>query len=131
MFLFLSLYNYICVLYVYIYITYILRALDNFEQNMQKKTIIIGIILIITLLVSFYFFSYNNDSDFVELIKAMAIKNHKNPHLFIEKYQNAITEDEKLKIVLTNNFYECIYKNDSLIKTKTDVNFYCGHYIKF
>jgi len=118
-------------MYIYIYITYILRALDNFEQNMQKKTIIIGIILIITLLVSFYFFSYNNDSDFVELIKAMAIKNHKNPHLFIEKYQNAITEDEKLKIVLTNNFYECIYKNDSLIKTKTDVNFYCGHYIKF
>jgi hypothetical protein len=61
----------------------------------------------------------------------MAIKNHNNPNLFLEKYQNAVSEDEKLRIVLTNNFYECVYNNDSLIKTKTDVNFYCGHYIKF
>jgi len=98
---------------------------------MQKKIIFISIILIITLLISFYFFSYNNDNDFVELIKAMAIKNHNNPHLFLEKYQNAISEDEKLRIVLTNNFYECVYNNDSIIKTKIDVNLYCGHYIKF
>lgn len=97
---------------------------------MQRKIIFISLILIIALLISFFFF-YNNDTDFVELIKAMAIKNHNNPHLFLEKYQNAVSEDEKLRIVLTNNFYECIYSNSSHIKTKTDVNLYCGHYIKF
>lgn len=82
-------------------------------------------------LIYFYFYSTNSDIEFVNLIKDMAIKNHNNPNLFIEKYNNAITEEEKLKIVLTNNFYNCVYSNSNNIATKLDINLYCGHFIKF
>jgi len=98
-----------------------------------SKLIITFLIIIILIFIIFYLFSfaYNPDNDFVELIKNMAEKNHNNPQLFIEKYKNTTTEEEKLKIILTNNFYECIYNNSFQIKTKSDVNIYCGHFIKF
>lgn len=81
--------------------------------------------------ISLFFISLNYDLNFVELIKNMSIKNHNDPSLFVTKYEKAITEEEKIKTILTNNFYECIYNNINNINTKTDVNIYCGHYIKF
>lgn len=99
----------------------------------KNKKLIISIVLIFLILLFIYlsYSQYNTDFEFVKLIKEMAIKNHNNPSLFIEKYNGALTEEEKLKIVLTNNFYECIYNNDVNIKTKLDVNLYCGHFVKF
>lgn len=103
---------------------------------MQKRKLIffVGLIILfifIILKLNFDFFSYNSDNDFVELIKAMAIKNHNNPNLFLEKYKSATTEEERLKVILANNFYECVYNNSLNIKTKTDINLYCGHFIRF
>jgi hypothetical protein len=89
------------------------------------------IIFLGLIILNFDFFSYDTDTDFVQLIKTMAIKNHDNPNLFLEKYQNASSDEEKLKIILTNNFYECVYNNSLNIKTRTDINLYCGHFIKF
>jgi len=100
----------------------------------KNKLIILLITLIIFIFIgiySYYFYFNNSDIEFVNLIKDMAIKNQNNPNLFIEKYNNAITDEEKLKIVLTNNFYNCVYSNNNLINTKTDINLYCGHFIKF
>lgn len=97
----------------------------------DKKNLII-IIICFFLVIGFYlFFSYSPDNDFVELIKNMAIKNHNDPNLFTEKYKAAVSDEEKLRVVLTNKFYECIYNNSAHIKSKGDVNLYCGHYIKF
>src|SRR5690554_5674944 len=97
-----------------------------------KNIILLFIILVSLILIIYYFYNFiNTDEEFVNLIKNMAIKNHKNPTLFIEKYNNAVSEEEKLKIILTNKFYECIHNNNKLIKTKLDVNLYCGHIIKF
>lgn len=80
---------------------------------------------------SLFLVSLNSDLNFVELIKNMSIKNHNDPSLFVKNYKEAITEEQKIKIILTNNFYECIYNNINNIKTKSDINIYCGHYIKF
>src|SRR3546814_13534058 len=77
----------------------------------KNKLIILLITLIILVFIgiySYYFYFNNSDIEFVNLIKDMAIKNQNNPNLFIEKYNNAITDEEKLKIVLTNNFYICV-----------------------
>ncbi len=99
----------------------------------KNKRFIVSLILTFLVLSFIYygFIHYNADLEFVKLIKEMAIKNHNNPSLFLEKYSEAVTEEEKLKTILTNNFYECIYMNDTNIKTKLDVNLYCGHFIKF
>jgi hypothetical protein len=102
-------------------------------QN-KKKIILLVITLIVFSFIGlyFYYFYFNNsDIEFVNLIKDMAIKNHNNPNLYTEKYNSAITDEEKLKIVLTNNFYNCVYSNNTNITTKLDINLYCGHFIKF
>lgn len=106
----------------------------------DKIKLTLALLMVITL-VSFCFIYYieiynilffsSEDIKFVTLIKDMAQKNHDNPSLFLEKYNNANTDEEKMKIVLTNNFYECVSKHETLIKTKIDVNLYCGHYIRF
>ena len=101
---------------------------------MKKQNLYIIFFILILLVFCIYTFNFTHDTvdqDFVELIKAMAVKNHNNPNLFLEVYNNATTEEDKLKAVLTNKFYECIHNHSDQIKTKIDVNLYCGNYIKF
>lgn len=104
------------------------------KNLIKKQNLYILIISFILLFFCIYFFNsinYTEDQDFVRLIKEMSIKNHNDPNLFLEIYNNATTEEEKVKAVLTNNFYECVHNYSDQIKTKTDVNFYCGNFIKF
>ncbi len=101
---------------------------------MKKQNLYILIFILILFFISLYIFNFINytaDQDFIILIKKMAIKNHNNPNLFLEIYNNAKTNDDKVKAVLTNKFYECIYNYSDQIQSKTDVNLYCGNYIKF
>lgn len=101
---------------------------------MKNQNIYILIFIIILLIFGFYLYNpinYTVDQDFVLIIKNMAIKNHDNPNLFLDMYNQATTNDEKVKAVLTNRFYECVYNNIDKIQTKTDVNLFCGNFIRF
>jgi len=95
------------------------------------------LILILLLCVLIYvlnlYFTINiiEDDSFTSLIKEMAEKNHNNSSLFIENYNKALTLEEKRKVMITNEFYECIYKNKEHIHTKFHVNSFCGHFIRF
>lgn len=85
---------------------------------------------------TFTFFFFNlaeclTDTDFVILIKNMAIKNHNDPTLFQKVYNEAQTEELKYQKYLTNQFYECVYHNKDKILTKEDINHLCGNFIKF
>ena len=101
---------------------------------MKKQNLYILFFIFVLLIFSIYLFNFAYDpadQDFVILIKEMAVKNQNNPNLFLEVYNNATTEEEKVKAVLTNKFYQCVSNYSDQIKTKTDVNLYCGNYIKF
>lgn len=101
---------------------------------MKKQYLYILIFILILFAFCIYIINSINtpvDHDFVLLIKEMSIKNHNDPNLFLEIYNNATTHDEQVKAVLTNKFYECIYNHSDQIQTKTDVNLYCGNYIRF
>ena len=61
----------------------------------------------------------------------MAIKNHNNPALYKKALTEAITEDARIKVMLTDKFYECVYKNQNYIQSKSDLNIICGYLIYF
>ena len=101
---------------------------------MKKQYLYILIFIIILMFFCIYIYNsinYTADQDFVILIKNMAEKNHNDPKLFLDIYNNAITDEEKTKAVLTNKFYECVHTYSDKIQSKTDVNLYCGNYIRF
>ena len=72
-----------------------------------------------------------SDQDFIELIKKMSVKNHQDPALYKNAYAEALTEDARIKVMLTDKFYECVYKNQNYIQTKSDLNLICGYLIYF
>lgn len=94
-------------------------------------------IFIYVLAIIFFIFFFQNfihnlsDVDFVSLIKNMAIKNHNDPTIFEKIYHEAQTEELKMQKIITNQFYECIFEHQEQIKTKNDVNTFCGHFINF
>jgi len=72
-----------------------------------------------------------SDNEFVSLIKNMAIKNHTDPTIFQKIFSEASTDDLKMQAFIKNQFYECVFNHKDQIKTKNDLNLFCGHFIKF
>jgi|SRR5690554_380987 len=113
--------------------------LKKIQKNLLNNLIFIKIFLVLLFIVSIIYINYDfisaylakDTTEFIGLLKEMAIKNKNNPSLFLNKYNAANTDEERLKLILTNKFYACVLENNEFIKTKTDLNFYCGHYIKF
>jgi len=92
------------------------------------------VLMILFLSCSIFFFNLTDclsDSEFVTLIKNMAIKNHSDPDLFKKVYNEATSAELKKQKYLTKLFYECIYQNQDYIKTKSDINRLCGQFITF
>lgn len=97
----------------------------------NKNLVLIILVLSCSIFCFFNLADCLSDFEFVTLIKNMAIKNHNDPDLFKKVYDEATTDELKKQKYLTNLFYECIYQNQDYIKTKTDINRLCGHFITF
>ena len=102
----------------------------HFLLHLNTYSLIFFLILLITIYNIDFCYCYTDD-EFVALIKKMAIKNHNDPSLYKKALAHATTPNERLKAILTDKYYECVYANQNNIYTKTDANKLCGHFIKF
>lgn len=97
----------------------------------QQKIYLYLLVLSCFIFVMFNLTDCLSDSEFVTLIKDMAIKNHNDPSLFKKVYTEAATIELKQQKYLTNQFYECVYHYQHRIQTKADINNLCGQFLTF
>jgi len=107
-----------------------LNITTHFLLHINTYSFICSLILLLAMYSINFCYCYTED-EFVPLIKKMAIKNHNDPSLFKKALEHAVTPNERLKAILTDKYYECIYANQNIIYTKADANKICGHFIKF